>query len=60
MFGFGQVLLSVIRDTAGQDQARLKSFIFGQAATMSLEDVLFLTAILAIVFFNCDCLLETH
>lgn len=52
MFGFGQVLLSVIRDTAGQDQARLKSFIFGQAATMSLEDVLFLTAILAIVFLT--------
>lgn len=50
MFGFGQVLLSIIRDTAGQDQARLKTFIFGQAATMSASDITFLMVILALVF----------
>ncbi len=49
MFGLGQVLLSIIRDTAGQDQARLKSFIFGQAAIMSLKDVFFLGIILSII-----------
>lgn len=49
MFGFGQVLLSLIRDSAGQDQSRLSKFIFGQAATMSSEDVTFLLVILSIV-----------
>ncbi len=52
MFGLGQVLLSVIRDTAGQDQARLKTFIFGQAATMSASDVFFLMVILVVVLFT--------
>lgn len=51
MFGFGQVLLSIIRDTAGQDQARLNSFIFGQAATMSSGDIELLVAILVITLF---------
>ena len=49
LFGFGQVLLSAIRDTAGQDQARLNTFIFGQAATMSVEDIFFLVIILTFV-----------
>lgn len=49
MFGLGQVLLSVIRDSAGQAQARLKKFVFGQAATMSRNDVFFQMAILIIV-----------
>lgn len=48
-FGFGQVLLSIIRDTAGQEQARLNKFIFGQAATMSKQDIIFLSVILFIV-----------
>lgn len=48
-FGFGQVLLSIIRDTAGQDQARLNTFIFGQAATMSIQDIIFLVIILTVV-----------
>ncbi|MFP4177534.1 MAG: metal ABC transporter permease [Acholeplasmataceae bacterium] len=52
MFGLGQVFLSVIRDTAGQDQARLNTFIFGQAATMSQEDVLFIALILGLVFLT--------
>lgn len=52
MFGLGQVFLSIIRDTAGQDQARLKSFIFGQAATMSSGDVGFLVIILSVVFLT--------
>lgn len=51
MFGFGQVLLSIIRDTAGQDQARLNTFIFGQAATMSKHDITFLVIILSVVLF---------
>lgn len=49
LFGFGQVLLSVIRDTAGSDQARLNTFIFGQAATMTVQDIIFLVVILSIV-----------
>jgi len=49
MFGFGQVLLSIIRDTAGSDQSRLSKFIFGQAATMSANDVYFLLIILSVV-----------
>lgn len=52
MFGLGQVFLSLIRDTAGQDQARLNTFIFGQAATMSLDDVLFIGMILGLVFLT--------
>ena len=51
-FGFGEVLLSIIRDTAGQNQARLKTFIFGQAATMSFNDVYFLLGILTIVLLT--------
>lgn len=48
-FGFGQVLLSIIRDTAGHQQTRLNTFIFGQAATMSTQDIFLLMAVLAVV-----------
>ncbi|CCV64141.1 Metal ion ABC transporter, permease protein [Alteracholeplasma palmae J233] len=48
-FGFGQLLLSIIRDTAGQDQAKLSKFIFGQAATMSTQDIYILMGVLIIV-----------
>jgi manganese/zinc/iron transport system permease protein len=48
-FGFGQVLLSLIRDTAGSNQARLNAFIFGQAATINQTDVFVLYGILFIV-----------
>lgn len=48
-YGLGQVLLSVIRDTAGSNQARLTKFIFGQAATMSLEDVYILVGVLVAI-----------
>lgn len=52
LFGLGQVLLSVIRDTAGQNQARLNTFIFGQAATMSTQDITFLMVILSVVLIT--------
>ncbi len=49
-FGFGQVLLSKIRNDAGASQAGLDSFIFGQAAAMSPNDVTTILIVLLIVF----------
>ena len=50
-FGFGQVLLSYIRNDAGASQAGLDHFIFGQAAAMSLLDIITILFVLVIVFF---------
>lgn len=49
-FGFGQVLLSKIRNSAGANQAGLDNFIFGQAAAMSLNDIITIVIVLLIVF----------
>lgn len=48
-FGLGQMLLVLISGTAGQNQARLKKFVFGQAATMSSGDITFFIVILLVV-----------
>ncbi|HLS99991.1 MAG TPA: metal ABC transporter permease [Acholeplasma sp.] len=48
-FGFGQVLLSLIRNEAGASQAGLDHFIFGQAAAISTSDILTIAASLVIV-----------
>lgn len=49
-FGLGQVLLVYVQNSGNAAQAGLKTFIFGQAATMLIEDVYVLMVASAIVF----------
>lgn len=49
-FGLGQVLLIFVQNSGNAAQAGLKTFIFGQAATMLLRDVYLLIGISIIVF----------
>lgn len=51
-FGFGQVLLSLISNNAGVNQAGLSTFIFGQAATMSVEDIYLIIIVLSTVLIT--------
>lgn len=50
-FGFGQVLMSWIRNDAGANQAGLDHFIFGQAAAILREELIFMVWVLIIVVF---------
>ncbi|HEY8436610.1 MAG TPA: iron chelate uptake ABC transporter family permease subunit [Haloplasmataceae bacterium] len=49
-FGFGQVLLIYVQNSGNASQAGLKTFIFGQAATMLVRDVYLLLGISIVVF----------
>lgn len=50
-FGFGQVLLLVVQTASDGSAAGLDSFIFGQAATMLKDDVIFIVIAAIIVLF---------
>lgn len=50
MFGLGMVLLSALQQKPDSNQSGIKDYIFGQAATMLVEDVIILVIMSAVIF----------
>ncbi|WP_068610671.1 metal ABC transporter permease [Paenibacillus swuensis] len=57
-FGFGIVLLTQIQHSAGGNQSGLDKFLFGQAASMIMDDVIVMSVISVLVMGSCALLFK--